>query len=69
MFRDKPWFHIYCFSDPADADEFRHRFGGEKFDSGATKKNTNWRAGISSKLSAIKLMRGYASAGVSAPAM
>ncbi len=25
------WFHIYCVSDPADAEKFKQRFSGEMF--------------------------------------
>lgn len=27
----KEWFDVYCFSDPTDAEKFKQRFGGEKF--------------------------------------
>ena len=35
-------FHVYCFSDPADADKFLQRFGGEKFDPKQRGKGSNW---------------------------
>jgi hypothetical protein len=28
---DGEWYHVYCFSDPADANKFKEQFGGEKF--------------------------------------
>jgi hypothetical protein len=42
VFRDKEWFHVYCFSDPADADKFLQNFGGEKFNPAQRGKGTNW---------------------------
>jgi hypothetical protein len=42
VFYDREWFHIYCFSDPADADKFLQRFGGEKFDPKQRGKGSNW---------------------------
>jgi hypothetical protein len=32
LFHDGQWFHVYCFKEPADAQKFLDRFGGEKFD-------------------------------------
>ena len=42
VFYDRQWFHVYCFSDPADADKFLQRFGGEKFDPKQRGKGSNW---------------------------
>ena len=28
---DNERYHVYCFADPADAERFEQRFGGEKF--------------------------------------
>ena len=40
--RDAQWFKIYCFADAADAEKFRARFGGEKFDPRQRGKGRNW---------------------------
>ena len=32
IFRDDKWHHVFCFSDPGDAEKFRARFGGKVFD-------------------------------------
>ena len=42
LFHDKEWFNVSCFSDPADADKFRQRFGGEKFNPAQRGKGANW---------------------------
>ena len=42
LFHDKEWFHVYCFSDPAHAERFRVRFGGEKFNPQESGKGNNW---------------------------
>jgi len=36
------WFHVYCFSEPADAQTFRERFGGETFDPSERGLGANW---------------------------
>jgi hypothetical protein len=35
IFKDDAWHHVFCFSDPVDAETFRARFGGEVFDPAA----------------------------------
>ena len=42
VFYDRQWFHVYCFSDPADADKFLQKFGGEKFNPTQRGKGVNW---------------------------
>jgi hypothetical protein len=42
LFHDKQWFLVYCFSDPADADKFLQRFGGEKFDPKQRGRGSDW---------------------------
>jgi hypothetical protein len=32
IYKDGAWYHVFCFSDPADAEKFRARFGGQMFD-------------------------------------
>ena len=39
---DGKWFHVYCFSEPADARKFMERFGGEKFDPSERGRGANW---------------------------
>ncbi len=36
------WFNVYCFVDPADAEKFRQRFGGEMFSPDQRGKGSNW---------------------------
>jgi hypothetical protein len=36
------WHHIYCFSDLADAEKFKQRFGGEKFNPAQKGKGKSW---------------------------
>jgi hypothetical protein len=40
--RDGQWFHVYCFSEPADARKFMERFSGEKFDPSERGRGANW---------------------------
>ena len=42
VYHDGEWFHVYCFSDPAHAEKFMDRFGGEKFDPTMRGKGSNW---------------------------
>jgi hypothetical protein len=36
------WYQVYCFAEPADAEKFMQRFGGEKFDRSQRGKGRNW---------------------------
>lgn len=36
------WFNVYCFAKAADAEKFRERFGGERFDPSKRGKGRNW---------------------------
>ena len=36
------WFHVYCFSEAADAEKFKQRFGGARFDPVQRGKGANW---------------------------
>jgi hypothetical protein len=38
----KEWFDVYCFADPADAEKFKQRFGGEKFNPSQRGKGRSW---------------------------
>jgi len=42
VFHDGEWFRVYCFGKAQDADTFRQRFGGEKFDPEQRGKGGNW---------------------------
>lgn len=42
VFHDGQWFNIYCFAEAADAEKFKKRFGGEKFDPKQRGKGSNW---------------------------
>jgi hypothetical protein len=42
LYHDSQWFHVYCFKEPADAQKFMERFGGEKFDPAARGRGANW---------------------------
>jgi hypothetical protein len=42
VFHDREWFHVYCFEKLEDADKFRQRFGGDKFDPKQRGKGSNW---------------------------
>ena len=42
VFHDREWFHVYCFEKLEDADKFRLRFGGDKFDPKQRGKGSNW---------------------------
>jgi hypothetical protein len=39
---DGEWWHVYCFSAAADAEKFKQRFGGEKFDPNKRGRGSNW---------------------------
>ena len=39
---DNEWHHVYCFSDPADAEKFKRRFGGERFDPSQRGRGRSW---------------------------
>jgi hypothetical protein len=42
-YHDGQGFHVYCFMEPADAQKFLKRFGGETFDPTERGHSTNWR--------------------------
>ena len=42
LYHDSQWFHVYCFKEPADAQKFMERFGGEKFDPAERGRGANW---------------------------
>jgi len=42
LYHDGQWFHVYCFKEPADAQKFLERFGGEKFDPTERGRGANW---------------------------
>jgi hypothetical protein len=42
VFRQDKWWIVYCFADPADAEKFRARFGGEKFNPKHRGRGSNW---------------------------
>jgi hypothetical protein len=42
LYHDGQWFHVYCFKEPADAQKFLERFGGEKFDPAERGRGANW---------------------------
>ena len=42
LYHDGQWFHVYCFKEPADAQKFMERFGGEKFDPIERGRGANW---------------------------
>lgn len=42
VFHEGEWFNVYCFADPADAEKFMERFGGERFDPKQRGKGANW---------------------------
>jgi hypothetical protein len=42
VFHGDQWFNVYCFAEPADAEKFMERFGGEKFDPRQRGKGSNW---------------------------
>ena len=42
LYNDGQWFHVYCFKEVADMQEFMERFGGEKFDPAERGRGTNW---------------------------
>jgi hypothetical protein len=46
------WYHVYCFSDPVDADKFKRRFGGERFNPTNEERVAIGRVGISPRLEA-----------------
>jgi hypothetical protein len=39
---DGEWYHVYCFSDPADVEKFKQRFGGEKFNPSERGRGRDW---------------------------
>jgi len=39
---DMEWFHVYCFVEAADAEKFRARFGGERFNPQERGKGASW---------------------------
>ena len=42
VFHENEWFNVYCFAEPADAEKFMQRFGGEKIDPKQRGKGSNW---------------------------
>jgi hypothetical protein len=42
VFQEGQWFNVFCFSNPADAEKFMQRFGGEPFDPWQKGKGSNW---------------------------
>jgi hypothetical protein len=42
MFKDDVWHYVFCFADPADAEKFRARFGGEVFDPARRGRGRRW---------------------------
>jgi hypothetical protein len=42
VFHDGQWFNVYCFSDPANAEKFTLKFGGQKFDPKQRGKESDW---------------------------
>ena len=42
LYHDGQWFHVYCFTQPGDAQKFLERFGGERFDSSERGRGANW---------------------------
>ena len=42
VFHEGEWFNVYCFAEPAHAEKFMQRFGGEKFDPKQKGKGSNW---------------------------
>ena len=45
LYHDGQWFHVYCFEEPADAQKFMERFGGEKFNPIERARGSNWASG------------------------
>jgi hypothetical protein len=39
---DNEWYHVYCFSEPDDAEKFKQRFGGEKFNPNQRGRGRHW---------------------------
>jgi hypothetical protein len=39
---DSEWYHVYCFSDPGDAEKFKGRFGGERFNPNERGRGRSW---------------------------
>jgi hypothetical protein len=39
---DGQWFNVYCFAKPEDAEKFKQRFGGERFDPAQRGKGRDW---------------------------
>jgi hypothetical protein len=42
VFHGDEWLNVYCFAEPADAEKFLQRFGGETFDPKQRGKGSNW---------------------------
>ena len=42
LYQDGEWFHVYCFKEPAHAQKFMERFGGEKFNSIERGRGASW---------------------------
>jgi hypothetical protein len=42
VFHDGQWLHVYCFKEPADAELFMRRFGGEKFNPKERGRGQHW---------------------------
>ena len=42
LYHDGQWFHVYCFKQPADTQNFLEKFGGERFDPSERGRGANW---------------------------
>jgi hypothetical protein len=42
VFYEDKWWIVYCFADSYDAEKFRIRFGGERFDPRDRGRGSNW---------------------------
>ena len=42
LYHEDQWWHVYCFKEEADAEAFRKRFGGRKFDPAQRGKGRDW---------------------------
>jgi hypothetical protein len=49
VYHNNDWYHVYCFSDPADAEKFNQRFGGEKVNPAQRAMAKAGRVGIGSE--------------------
>jgi hypothetical protein len=42
VFHEGEWYNVVCFADPANAEQFRARFGGEPFNPADRGRGANW---------------------------